>query len=322
MTINNIATDVYWLANCHQHVISAFSASTIDDMNEVLRFILRNNELLCLKATNGNKDFVIMVALQQSQLGHVVASIDDLAISHWSNTKMIHHLVNNIVQELSIVETTRNTLKRAKPAMQQRRGPRINAPLVTSSPELRSKIQNKNNTARSQFLPIQQEWGLICKHCHANFLKSSSPGLLKKCCQSGVAIQEGSQYPKLLPLPDAMVLLLTKFGSHMSPNSSLYNTMLSFASTGLVGKSTFNHDVVGDTAMKLQGHVNYRINIARSGSTPSGGTSYFIFDQRVHQDMNTHIMFLNGGGRRRASHTMQQIDSMESIDEEVIAQHP
>lgn len=298
---------VFWLAETYDFVWSALRLANMGD-ELYLRFILRNNRLLCLKFKS--KHFIIVVSLDASRVGDTIEYIDDHDISKWNNTRMITYLYENMVVEFRYLDADiqQRTTAAVQQAMvvkkaQQRKQLRVKAraaavaaPTVPAA-VLTQERRRSNSVSYAKYMDIEQTWGKLCKHCGADFLQTSGAGLMKKCCQDGEATKESSIYPHLQPLSDCIVLLMQKFGDHIAFNSSSYNNMLSFACTGLANNGEFNRDLVGNSSVKLHGSTYHKMNYARNGSTPSGGTSYFIFDQRVHEAMTHHILYFNQGGR-------------------------
>ena len=105
---------------------------------------------------------------------------------------------------------------------------------------------------------------------------------------NGIIIYDDT-YPNKLKLKPIQNQLLTlyKNTNEMSIACNTINNILSFAATGVdndVGGG-YEHDMLGPHAVKLNGRTYHMLLNATSGTDPSNGLSYFLFDNITAMDL-------------------------------------
>ena len=180
-------------------------------------------------------------------------------------------------QRRAETQLRRETIAAERTTVQQQRRAERDAAAIRRQleQEHRSNIRQQHRQ-QQRYRDVNQYWDYNnpCEHCGCVHLLSSLPIRRNICCMKGRAVYS-EEYPRLQPLPPAILDLATNFINHMSRNSVTYNSILSLGATGIENGTGGGWERIhGDHAITLHGRTYHYLTT----STGMNGLKYFTYD--------------------------------------------
>jgi hypothetical protein len=166
----------------------------------------------------------------------------------------------------------------------------------------RENIQRRVHHQQHFFTNLASQWTQECKYgCGYFHLDSTKGGQLLNCCFKGrlSPMMNDRLYDKfrLLPLPTTIRHIMIDNIISFSSLSSTYNNVLALAVTGVRNDHGGGYERrVGNHSVTMNGSTFHFLPKASTGTNPSGGLSYFVFDHTAAEAINNHVNELH---RRR-----------------------